>query len=336
MQTRIRYFVAALTTLGLAGCGSSPEEDKAASAGAGGGGAGGTGGGTGVLPPVPVGCVTDVRAGDQSVPCAGITHELSVPEQCLTESCGLIFDVHGGTMSGPMEDKNTQLAALGKQHGYVVVHPTAKGGIWSAAVDDPKVLGFMQDVAAAYHTDPKRLHLTGLSQGGYMSWRFLCRHSELFGSVAPAAAAGKANISAEVGCTFTGQDVPSAEMDILYLHGEQDGLVPFQNAVTLRAAVIAHYGMTQVGVVAGDATYTRTRYSTPSGRVFEVLQHDYVSNSAVGAPPFGVAIKGHCFPGSDDLKVTLPGQLMSFGCNPPNSFTWGEEVIKFFIAHPLP
>jgi hypothetical protein len=50
----------------------------------------------------------------------------------------------------------------------------------------------------------------------------------------------------------------------------------------------------------------------------------------------GVAIKGHCFPGSPDQSVTLPDQLMPYGCHPPNSFDWGQEVLKFFVAHPKP
>jgi hypothetical protein len=108
--------------------------------------------------------------------------------------------------------------------------------------------------------------------------------------------------AAPTGCTFTGQDVPSRELDILYMHGTQDGLVDFANAVTLRDAVIAHYHLDAGTKVAGDGTFTRTRYTAPEGHVFEFIQHDYVSDSAVGIPRLGVAIKGHCFPrqsGSD-------------------------------------
>jgi dienelactone hydrolase len=282
--------------------------------------------------PAPVGCVTAVTAGAHHFTCDGLEFDVSVPDACVTRSCGLIVDVHGGTMSGPMEDKNTNLAALGKRHGYIVVTPTAFANLWNYAVDDAKVLSFLKATRDAFHVNPKRIHMTGMSQGGYMSWRFLCQHTELFGSVAPAAAAGAAAISIEVGCTFTGQDVPKGEVDILYMHGIEDGLVNFQNAVTLRDAVIAHYRMTAGQVVATDSTHKRTRYATASGRVFEFIEHRYLSDSSV----LGVAIRGHCFPGSPDQTITLPGQLMAFGCKPPNSFTWGEEVVRFFMAHPKP
>jgi hypothetical protein len=114
------------------------------------------------------------------------------------------------------------------------------------------------------------------------------------------------------------------------MHGTEDGLVNYQNAVTLRDAVTSFYKMGAGKLIASDATFKRTRYTAPGGHVFEFIQHEYTSPSVIAT----VAIKGHCFPGSPDQTVTLPGQLMSFGCTPPSSFTWGEEVIKFFIAHP--
>jgi poly(3-hydroxybutyrate) depolymerase len=269
-----------------------------------------------------------------NVACDGVTYDVAIPSRCITRACGLIVDVHGGTMSGPMEDKNTNLSALGNQHGYIVITPSAAVGLWNAATDDTKVFAFLNTVKGALHADPDRVHITGMSQGGYMSWRFLCQHTEVFASIAPAAAAGAANISPEVGCTFTGQDVPSREIDLLYMHGTADALVNFPNAVTLRDAVLAHYRMESGVKVAGDTQYTRTRYTAPGGHIFEFIQHDYVSDSAVGIPPLGIAIKGHCFPGSDDQTITLPNQLMAFGCKPPTAFDWGEEVMKFFIAHP--
>jgi dienelactone hydrolase len=284
--------------------------------------------------PVPTGCVTDVSAGHRVVSCQGITHNLTVPETCLTRTCGLIFDVHGGTMSGDMEDKNTELAEIAPPLGFIVVQPNATDGLWSAKVDDPLVYSFLLNVRDAFHVDPHHIHMTGISQGGYMSWRFLCAHTDLFGSVAPVAAAGEPNIDIETGCTFTGTDVPSGELDILYMHGTKDALVNFSNAITLRDAVLAFYKMdADAGaVVAGDSTFTRTQYKTASGRVFEFVQHNYVSGSMY----LGVAIKGHCFPGSMDQSVTLPNQLMSFGCSPPNSFVWGQEALAFFMAHPKP
>jgi len=287
-----------------------------------------------VPPPVAVGCVTDVTAGAHTFACDGISHDVRIPADCLAWSCGLILDVHGGTMSSAMEDKNTNLQSLGAEHGYVVLQPSAFGGLWAAGVDDAKVFAFANELVEAFHLDEDRIHMTGFSQGGYMTWRFVCQHTDWLASAAPAAAAGAAAISVETGCTFTGSDVPSGEIPLLYMHGTTDALVDFQNAETLRAAVRTTYETTDEAVVDGDDGFTRTRYTNARGVPFEFIEHGYASASAVGVPPIGVAIVGHCYPGSEDFTPTLPGQLMAFGCEPPTAFHWGEEVIRFFMAHP--
>jgi polyhydroxybutyrate depolymerase len=284
--------------------------------------------------PIPSGCVTDVSAGSHVFECDGISHDVSVPEACLATQCGLILDVHGGTMNGKMEDNNTNLAALGREHGYAVVQPNAFAGLFDAATDDAKVLAFAETMIDVFHLDRDRVHMTGFSQGGYMTWRFICQHTDFLASAAPAAAAGAANISVEVDCSFTGGDTPPRPLDILYMHGTRDALVNFENGAAKRDAVIAALGLSAGEPVAQEAAYQRTRYRHSEGFVFEFIQHDYASPSAVGVPPIGVAIEGHCYPGSKDQTPTEPGQLMAFGCAPPNAFNWGETVMEFFMAHP--
>ncbi|GIS33212.1 MAG: hypothetical protein Ct9H90mP4_11260 [Gammaproteobacteria bacterium] len=33
----------------------------------------------------------------------------------------------------------------------------------------------------------ERIHITGFSQGGYMSWRFICKYSDVLASAGPLA-----------------------------------------------------------------------------------------------------------------------------------------------------
>jgi polyhydroxybutyrate depolymerase len=306
--------------------------------GAGGAGADGAGGTSPFPAPVPTGCVSDVTSGQHSFDCESIRYEVSVPDACLSRACGLVVDVHGGTMSAEMENNNTNLRALGAQHGYVVIQPSAASGVWTAATDDPKIFAFMQQTAQAFHLDPKRLHITGFSQGGYMSWRFICQHSDWLASAAPAAAAGQPLISIETPCEFNGPAGPVHEIPILYMHGTLDGLVAFQNGLAQKDAVIKRYAVGNEQIVSQSAAHRWTRYTNASGALFEFIQHDYTTDAAVGVPPFGVAIKGHCYPGSTDFVATEPGQLMAFGCKTPSpsAFTWGEVVIQFFIDHPKP
>jgi poly(3-hydroxybutyrate) depolymerase len=312
--------------------------------------------------PVPVGCVTDVSPGVHDFACDTTIDTVSIPEQCTKTACGVIIDVHGGMMSSQMEDKNTELRALGSQYGYIVIQPNALqnplllnqrlfvADTPTVPADDTRVMDILNDVIQALHADTNRVHMTGFSEGGYMTWRWLCEHSELLASVAPAAAAWGCAVLAnagltppEIGCEMTGSSVPARNIPVLYMQGMQDGLVDPTCADTwVRERALTALHVDAGTVIAGDpafetAQYVRTRYLDPDGVPFEYIQHQYSTDSAF----LGVGIVGHCYPGSTDLTVTPPAQtvippdqLMAFGCKDRCEFTWGQEVVRFFMAHP--
>ncbi|HZU85187.1 MAG TPA: hypothetical protein VE987_19780 [Polyangiaceae bacterium] len=281
-------------------------------------------------PPSPSGCIDDPSAGDHKYTCDSIVYDVRVPDACETSACGLIVDVHGFTMSGQMEDDNTNLRALGAMYGYIVVQPNANPApplaSWNPATDDDKVWAFMQLAEQVFRVDAKRVHFTGFSQGGWMTFRFLCKHSDALASIAPAAAN---SISDGADPCWKGGILPAKQIPILYMHGTKDALVNFPStAIPQRDAIVSQWGMNPGTVVASDPQYVWTRYQNAAGVTFEFLQHDYAAQSPL--------LVGHCFPGSMDLAGGQPGQLFGFACVPPNAFTWGEAAMKFFLAHPKP
>lgn len=279
-------------------------------------------------PPVLDECITDGSPGEHVLTCGAFDYDVSIPEACLLAPCGLIMDVHGLSMSGDMQDANTDLRELGRQRGYIVVQPNANpappASSWNPGPDDVAVMEFMQRVAAAFHVDPDRLHFTGFSQGGFMSWRMVCAYADVLASVAPAAACGNDLPIAD--CQFTADEQPSEPVDILYMHGVSDVLVSYDCAPVRRDAVVAAYGLGPEEVlVAGDG-YTWTRHTGPDGTVLEFITHEYdAANTLV--------LGGHCFPGSDD-PGGAPGQLFSFACVDETDLHWGTAVVDFFDAHP--
>lgn len=272
--------------------------------------------------PVATGCVTDVSAGKHAaMPCDGITHDLTVPEMCLGIQCGLIVDLHGGTMTGQMQAENTEIDVIGAERGFVVVHPNAINQLWVAGTDDLRVITFIEDLIAAFHLDDKRVHMTGFSQGGYMTWRFLCEHADLLASAAPASAAEMgAILLPEVGCPFNGTEPTDDQVDILFMFASQDALVMPPTGIAQHEAVLAHYGLELTESVMEDPQVRWNRYGNASGMTYEFIHHDYVTDGAVVLP-----LGGHCYPGSD---------VKPFGCNPPTAFHWGEAVVDFFERHP--
>jgi pimeloyl-ACP methyl ester carboxylesterase len=275
----------------------------------------------GALPDGPAAaCILEGTAGYHEESCDGMVYDVAIPPQCVTDrACGLIVDVHGLTMSGNMEDANTNMRALGAQYGYVVIQPNANpappSSMFVTPGDDDRIYAFLQSAIVTLGIDPRRVHFTGFSDGGEMTFRFTCAHADLFASVAPATGGG----------CFKPDQMPSREIPVLFMNGTKDQLNDYQSdALPQRDAIISTWNMGAGTVVAQGTAYVRTRYTSPAGNVFEFLQHDYQSDDPI--------LGGHCYPGSTD-PGTQPGQLFPFGCVPPNEFAWGVEVVKFFMAH---
>lgn len=277
--------------------------------------------------PAPVldDCVTDGSAGQHTFSCSGFDFDVRLPPQCLDQPCGLVFDVHGMTMSAEMQEANTDMRGLGETHGYVVVQPNANPSpptsSWSAD-DDEAVHDFMQRIIAAFHLDEDRVHITGFSQGGWMSWRFVCAYADELASAAPAAACGG---SVDIDCSFEGGDAPAMELPLLYMHGYEDTIVDYDCTSNRIEAIDDAWGLSSETVLSEDDDHRWTRWTTASGTPVELIEHDYEADSFV--------LGGHCYPGSTD-PGDASGQLFSFACEGATAFDWGEAVMDFFVAHP--
>ena len=330
---------------GGSGGGSTGGSGGGSSAGGGTGGGSTTGGGGGTVDAGtvgPTGCVTDVTAGHHSFSCDSITYEVEIPSACTSGGCGVVFDVHGATMTAAAQDKSTGLRATAGALGYVVVQPTAPLVLssyhsWTPATDDPKVWTFLQQTVTALLINPKKIHFTGFSQGGAMTYRMLCAHADVLASVAPVAAAdgqtfGTVSPPFVLDCAFTGSALPSRQVPILQMHGTADALVPFSKATQQRDAAVSAWALGAPVTVTTNAKFVHTRYTSASGTVVEFLQHDYVAPTNLV-----YYLGGHCLPGGQDLPTSsIPSATMYFSCSEPTGFSWGQMVMQFFVAHPKP
>lgn len=276
--------------------------------------------------PVPkkLACITARTGG--SIECAGLRYEVMVPKACEAKSCGVVLDIHGLSMSARMEDANTNLRALGDKYGYVVIQPSAnpappdrsfglpdpKMPIWLPDVDEARIYAFLEHAIDRLAIDRDRVHMTGFSLGSMMTLRIFCKHAETFASIAAASGAK--------GCAFDDKEMPAREAPILYLHGHADQLVPLYSGKELRDRIVRAWKMHPI------APATGVRFESPSGTVFEFVEHSYQSK-------YRADLGGHCIPGSHDAG-DAPGQKLSFACEGPTSFAWGELVMDFFRAHP--
>lgn len=279
----------------------------------------------------PAVCSTDTSAGTHSAACEGFAVKIAVPASCPSAGCGLVLDLHGALMDGDTEDAHTELRARAGAKGYVVVQPTAPertfsgftGPQWFNADDEPLhrlVVALVRDLGI----DKSRVHVTGISQGGFAVLRQICKYADTYASAAPAMAGIDGcplDASVVAGCPN-----PTHALDVLFMFGRKDAVVPPTCAERARDAIVQGFGLGAAQTIASDADYARKRFQG-GGFTLETLEHDYVTDPN-GQLSFN---KGHCVPGSTAHTGSAWDDL---ACSGTSAFVWGTEVASFFAAHP--
>jgi predicted esterase len=315
-----------------AGSGGAADEDAGTSDSAGPGGAtGAAGSGTSsgsppalqpIDPPVADDCIKDVSAGDHTFSCEGLTYLVLVDPMCTKNACGLIFDIHGATMSGAQMRDNTLMYKIAPAKGYIVVNPSATasntGGTWDLTNDPPTVAGFMDRTIKAFHVDPARIHVGGFSQGSAMTFWFLCNRKDILASAAPVSGA-----SANVTCF----DDSWPRIPIFYENGTKDQASMIDSARTMVDKIVSQLKLTGGMEIAGDGHYTRKHWEGDRGMLFDYIEHDY------GGQP---VLDGHCIPGGVDTSsgrnnYTLNATTCTTG---DIKINWGQLALQWYIDHP--
>lgn len=299
--------------------------------------------------PVPEGCINDVTPGDHVYTCEGLSVAATIPPlaaTCPSAGCGVIVELHGDTGTGPLIDAHLRLRARAAPRGYIVVAPTGPaigtingvaypGSSWQPS-QDAKVVAIAKLFAKVFNANPKRIHVTGFSRGGFMTWRLGCDYSTFFASVAPGGA-GNANTFLTVNeiepTCFTAGRVPIRPIPILELMGQTDVPVSYASMVAIKNAALAQYGIAQNQTVAAQssAQFVQMKSTKAGAPAVEWFDHSY---ETLPSGPGGPA-KGHCIPGST-YSPNAPQYAYACNPNPANGFDWGAEVLAFFERNPMP
>jgi polyhydroxybutyrate depolymerase len=157
--------------------------------------------------------------------------------------------LHGAGGSAGREAQSP-LARLGPQQGFAAVFPDGRGGRWNfhppgkeTAVDAeffrqyggmPDDVAFIKllvaDLVRRGISDPRRVHLVGLSLGGVMALRIACINAEMFAAIGLLISA-----MAEV----NGADCrPAKPLPALILSGTADQLIPYGGGRTIRGDIV--------------------------------------------------------------------------------------------------
>lgn len=167
------------------------------------------------------------------------TFILYVPENHTADKkVPLVIALHGGGGSGYHMEKLTKYGfnKLAEQHDFLVVYPDGIDHHWNDGrglqeyytqrenIDDVKFISNLIDyIATNYNIDTKRVYVTGMSNGAFMSYRLACELTNKIAAIAPVAAPMSVNISRV--CN------PTASMPVLYIQGTTDPIVPWNGGL---------------------------------------------------------------------------------------------------------
>jgi hypothetical protein len=324
----------------------------------------------------PYGCLDVVGAGEWDYACRhpslGFTEfHVTVSEDCARGGCGLILDVHGGRMDWFAQDAASGMRVHGAERGFIVVQPTAaypaSDSAWGMRVwlwADPyatseiaTVHDFVQDAIVAYAIDEEAVHVTGFSQGGWMTWQQLCYYPETYASGAPVGFGQSAGFNPSFPPTLNcfEQDGPALERAVLWVHGTDDFRVPYDPfAAPLLENIIDIWGLE----LEDEACYggdddddddgedcprgTVSTYESAEGTELVHITHPLVTD----APDEVYNGMGHCYPGvgypsvggTPDIENTLDFWSWILGCGVDTPEDQGIEplgktIVDFFEDH---
>jgi polyhydroxybutyrate depolymerase len=163
------------------------------------------------------------------------TYTVHVPTKTTTPT-SLVIVLHGGGGSDDNAARMTGMSAKADKEGFVVVYPNGSGRLgdklltWNAGnccgyaldqkIDDVKFISALIDQMITTHKiDPKRVYVTGISNGGMMSYRVACELAGRVAAIAPVA--GALNVDCK----------PTKPVSVMAFHGTDDQSVLYEGGV---------------------------------------------------------------------------------------------------------
>lgn len=255
----------------------------------------------------------------------------------------LVLALHGGGGTGAGFNEMTTdgtFTASSDKRGMVVVFPEGIENHWcdgrSEIVREGTPcndVGFISTIIDTmvmnYGIDPARVYSTGISNGGFMSFRLAMDLSEKITAVAP--------VAAQIAVAIKGK-TPLLPVSLMLINGTKDPLVPF-NGGTVR---LFRFGRSRGEVLSTAASIEQFRRSNGCGAIPEkgkledrdpddgtTVEVERYSGGKKGSEVVLVKVNGggHTWPGG---KKYLGPALVGRVCR---DFNASEMILDFFLRH---
>lgn len=144
-----------------------------------------------------------------------------------SDTLPLVFNLHGLLMNATSQEAYSEFSPIADRERFIVVYGNGIGNSWNAfnipyhgGVDDVGFLSALIDTMHKYyHINLNRVYSTGMSNGGFMSYRLACELSERIAAIA--SVTGSMTDSMMYYCN------PSRPVPVMRIHGTNDLIVNY-------------------------------------------------------------------------------------------------------------
>lgn len=170
---------------------------------------------------------------------ASIPYLLYLPRHygSTTTNWPLVLFLHGrGESDGPLSMVAKwgppKIAARGEDLPFILASPQCpREDSWNTPSQQKLLAALLDRLQSSFRVDARRVYLTGLSMGGYGSWRLAADQPNRFAAVVPICGGGRPEDAERL------KDLP-----IWVWHGTEDRAVPLQNSTKMVEAIKAAGG----------------------------------------------------------------------------------------------
>jgi polyhydroxybutyrate depolymerase len=234
--------------------------------------------------------------------------------------------LHGYTLDGVSVDTYLGMSAVAQAKGFILATPDGlKDSVgmryWNATDhccttlaipplpdDSSYLLAILDDVRLKYNIDPKRVFVSGHSNGGFMSHRMACDHASRIAAIVSFAGAQWADLS---------HCQPSEHVAVAEVHGDQDIVVSYTGGFDYPGAVQTTNDWSMLDGCSG----TKTSAGADLDLTPDIAGAETKREMFTGCPS-----------GIDVELWTIQG-----GQHVPTLYTtFAESIWDFMAAHPKP
>ncbi len=135
----------------------------------------------------------------------------------------LVLNLHGYTSNAEQQELYSEFNDVADTAGVVVCYPNGINNSWNVNVGGVDDIGFLDELIDVLKTDYdinlNRVYVTGMSNGGFMTYFLACNLTNRFAAVADVT--GSNTTAGQALCS------PSKKIPVLHVHGTADPIVPY-------------------------------------------------------------------------------------------------------------